>query len=172
MEKNYFKKGDRAQKSLKGFTLIEAIVYVGIFVMVATLGATVFDFALRSKRTSGRMGDVYMNANRTMQQIVDRVHAASYIKSASGNTLVLWMNDNTSTTFSLVNNAVTQQEGVGLVTTTTPSTLFVSDLTFTAVKNPAPSATSTQIILTVGYNNEGVLDSATTYTLRTTVLPL
>lgn len=163
------------QNDRGGFTLIEFIVYVAIFAIIGTLGATLLEYGLRSKKTTGRMGEVYLTAERAMSQIVDRVHSATAVASASGSTLQLIMaSSSQSPTFiSLLNSEITLKEGSNATTTlTSSSTIFIQSLSFTAVKNPSPSATSVQVMMTAGYNDSGSVDTGTLYTLQTTALPL
>lgn len=160
-------------KSGAGFSILELIIYIGIFAVMGVLGAFVFDFSIRSKQYTTRTNEVYFNTQRVLAQIVDRVQTAVVINGAS-TTLNLKMSDASKdpTIFALSSNAVTLQEGSGESISITPTTLFVNALTFVQVDNPSPSTSSVRIVITGGYNDDGVFDSATSYTLQTTALPL
>lgn len=165
------------QKSEKGFTLIELVVYVAIFAIVGTLGGTVLDFALKSKSSTNRSNDVFFSTERAMTQIVEHVHGASSVTNASGSTLIL-LEGTTSTIISLQSNGIVIKEGANTTTTVTPSSLFVETLSFTSSTNTllnndfTAQNASVQIRITAGYNDGGVIDAGTRYTLQTTALPL
>lgn len=154
-----------------GFTLIELLIYLSIFAVIGVLGATVLDFTLRNKVATTRTNEVYIAVERTVSQIVDRVHAANSITSGSGSTLQLAMSSGAinPTTFSLESNAVTIKEGANASSTLTPSTIFVTGLSFTKINN---TSSSVQIVITAGKAIDGAADATTLYRLQTTALPL
>lgn len=159
-----------------GFTLIEMMIYIVIFAIVATLGATVFDFALRTKDTTNRLTEAQSGVQQAVQQIVDKVYTAVDINDAS-TTLNLKLSDSTKnpTVFSLASGALMMQEGNNAAVAVTPSTLYVSALTFIKLSNPNPAGTATssvQIRITAGYNEGSAADTKSLYTLETTALSL
>lgn len=159
-----------------GFTLIELMIYIVIFGIVATLGATVFDFALRTKDMTHRLTETQSGVQQAVQQIVDKVYTATDINDASS-TLNLKMSDGTKnpTVFSLATGSLMMQEGAGAAVAVTPSTLYVSALTFTKFSNPNPVGTATssvQIRITAGYNEGSAADAKSLYTLETAALSL
>ena len=177
--KNSRKVGSR-RESLRGFTIIELVVYIAIFAVIGTLGAMVFNYALVSKKTSGRSSEVYLQTERTMHQIVDRVHAAISINSTGNTLLNLQMASPAASTtiFSLGSSGnVQMQENQGTITTISASTLYVTALTFATTSNTilgeGGTNVSVRMRITAGYNEDGAVDANTPqYTLQTTALPL
>jgi prepilin-type N-terminal cleavage/methylation domain-containing protein len=167
----------KRQKQKGGFTLIELVVYVAIFAIVGTLGGTVLDFALKSKSSTNRSNEVFFGTERAMTQIVQHIHGASSVTTASGSTLVI-QESGASTIISLQSNGIVIKEGTNTTTTVTPSSLFVETLSFTSSTNTlvnndfTAQNASVQISITAGYNDGGVIDAGTRYTLQTTALPL
>jgi type II secretory pathway pseudopilin PulG len=158
----------------KGFTLVELLIYLGIFAIIGILGGQVVSAVLKTRASVSRSNEVQLNTSRVLQQIVDRVHTAVTINGAS-TTLSLRMADSSknATIISLsATGTVTIAEGTSLPVPMTPSTVNVTALTFTLLTNPDPSTSSVQIAITGAYNNVGVADTNTVYSLRTTALPL
>ena len=156
-----------------GFTIIELIIYVLIFAVIGTLASAVFGLAVKSKTTIGRSGEIQISVQKAVEQIIDRVHSSLTINGASS-TLSLKMSDvnKDPTIFSLSAGAVNIKEGTGAAAPVTPTTVFITSLSFTKIDNPAPATSSVQIQITGGYNNAGVADSSTLYSIQTTALPL
>lgn len=164
------------QNNRSGFTLIEMTIYIVIFAVVATLGATVFDFALQTKNTTSHLSEVYTNLQQGLQQMVDKVYSSVDINGASS-TLNLKISDGTKdpTVFSLATGTLMMKEGSNTAVGITPSTIYVTVLSFTKFSNPNPQGTATssvQISITAGYNEGGVADTGSLYTLETAVLSL
>lgn len=152
------------------------MIYIVIFAIVATLGATVFDFALRTKDTTHRLTETQSGVQQAMQQIVDKVYTAIDINDAS-TTLNLKMSDSTKnpTIFSLATGSLMMKEGSSAATAVTASTIYITALTFTKFSNPNPGGTATssvQIRITAGYNEGSAADTKSIYTLETTALSL
>lgn len=161
-------------KQLAGFTLFELIIYLTIVAVVGTVGGAVLTYALNAKTAVGRHGEVQNQTQRALLQIVDRVHASQGITSAAS-ALTLKMSNPAKdpTVFALSSGAVTIQEGAGSAVAITPSsTVTVSSLAFTKIDNPSPATSSVRIVITASYNNNGVADPNTRYTLQTTAAPL
>lgn len=156
-----------------GFTIIELIIYILIFAVIGTLAAAVFSLAVKSKNIVARSGEVQLNIQKAVEQIIDRVHSAVTINDASS-TLSLKMSDvnKDPTIFSLSAGAVNIKEGAGAAAPITPPTIFITFLSFTKINNPAPATSSVQISITGGYNNAGIAESSTLYSIQTTALPL
>ncbi|MEK7465511.1 MAG: prepilin-type N-terminal cleavage/methylation domain-containing protein [Patescibacteria group bacterium] len=164
------------QNKRSGFTLIEMMIYIVIFAIVATLGATVFDFALRTKDTTNRLTEAQSGVQQALQQMVDKVYTATDINGAS-TTLNLKMSDSTKnpTVFSLASGALMMQEGTGTAVAVTPSTIYVTALSFTKLNNTSSQGTATssvQIRITGGYNEGSAADTKSLYTLETAALSL
>jgi len=160
----------------KGFTILELMIYIVIFAIIGTLGAAVFDFALRAKNATGRLGDVQTATQQVLSQMVERVYTATDINGAS-TTLNLKMSDGSKdpTIFALSGGVVTIEEGAGGAVGITPDTLYVTELTFSKLSNPNSAGTATssvQIRITGGYNEGSAADSKTLFTLQTTALSL
>ncbi|OHB22859.1 MAG: hypothetical protein A2939_03565 [Parcubacteria group bacterium RIFCSPLOWO2_01_FULL_48_18] len=158
---------------MKGFSLIELIVYFAIFGIAATLALSVFNFALEGKIAVRQMTEVHLNAQRTLEQIVERVRFSQTITDASS-TLQLAMASSSinPTIFGLSSGAITIKEGTGAAVSITPSTIYVSSLAFTKITNTAPSTSTVKIQLTVGYNDKGTVKEGTEYSLQTVAMPL
>ncbi len=161
-------------KTRSGFTILELIIYIVIFAIVATLGTSVFSFAVKAKGYVGELSEVQINMSKAVDEIVGRVHASTGIISASGSTLSLSLASSSvnPTVFSLSGGELMVQEGSGAVAPVTPSTILITSLAFTVVSNPSPSGPSVQIKITAGYNKGGVVDPATVYSIQTTAMPL
>jgi len=156
-----------------GFTLIELILYFAIFGIVATLGVSVFSYALKGRTTVRKLGEVQVNVQRATDQIVEKVHTSLTINDASS-TLSLKMSDSAKdpTIFALSSGAITIQEGTSTAVAITPDTIVVTSLTFTKITNPSPATSSVQIKMTAGYNVAGSADPGTAYSIQTTAMPL
>jgi len=126
-----------------GFTLLELIVYLVLFGIVGTLAASVLSFALRGKTAVGRLNEVQVTAQRTLEQIIDRVHTALAINDASS-TLSLKMSDSSKdpTIYALAGGAVTIKEGSAAAVPVTPPSTVVTALTFGKAQNPTVSITN------------------------------
>lgn len=155
----------------KGFTIVELLIYLSIFAILGGLAATVLDFTLRNRVVISRSNEVYLATERALSQIVDRVHAATKVTSASGSTLQLQMPSASldPTFFSLSGGQVTIKEGLSATSTITPSSIIVDTLSFTKINN---STSSVQIRIRAGYSEAGTVKETTLYQLQTTALPL
>ncbi|MDI6821016.1 MAG: hypothetical protein QMD65_02430 [Patescibacteria group bacterium] len=179
MLQSSFKRGGSIFLKGEGFTLIELMIYVSVFVVIGALGATVLDFTLRTKKVNTRLNEVYLNTEKAISQIIERVQVSTVIKdTTTSDILDLEMASSTinPTKFTLQNSAVVIKEGNNATTTITPSTIIVSLLSFTRISNASStinsSSTSVQITIRAAYNDNGAADEATSYTLQTTAMPL
>lgn len=160
----------------RGFTILELTIYIVIFAIVGTLGAAVFDFTLRAKNVTSRLGDSQTALQQLLSQIVDRVYSATDINGAS-TTLNLKMAAGAidPTIFSLASGTITMKEGAGAAVVISPDTLYITALSFSKISNANPGGTATssvQIRITGGYNEGSAADPKTLYTLQTTALSL
>lgn len=154
--------------------MVELILYFAIFGIVATLGVSVFSFALKGRTAVRQLAEVHVNTQHAVEQIVDRVHVAVTINDASS-TLNLKMSDSAKdpTVFALSSGAITIQEGTSTASAITPSTVVVSSLSFTKITNPSPATSSVQIRVTAGYNDgSGAAAPGTSYSIQTSAAPL
>lgn len=160
----------------RGFTILELTIYIAIFAIVGTLGAAVFDFALRAKNATSRLGDSQTALQQVLSQMVERVYSATDINGAS-TTLNLKMSVGAKdpTVFALASGTVTMKEGASGTVVITPDTLYVTALVFSKISNASAAGTATssvQIRITGGYNEGSAADPKTLYTLQTTALSL
>jgi len=159
--------------SRAGFTILELILYIIIFGIIATLGTAVFNFAIKSKIYISELTEVQVNTTQAVSRMVGAVHGSTGINGASS-TLSLAMSSSTlnPTVFSLSTGTIMMKQGSGAAQAITPSSIIVSALTFTSITNPSPSTSSVQITVAAGYNNNGTIDAKSIYTIQTTAVPL
>ena len=159
--------------SMRGFSLMELIVYFTIFSIIGTLGLAVFNYAIKGRTVIREMTEVHTSTQRAMEQVIERVRFSQAVNGASS-TLNLQMASSTinPTIFDLNSGAIRIKEGTGSATDITPSAVYVTDLSFTHVINPAPSSSSVQISITIGYTRNSAAKEGTEYTLRSTAMPL
>ncbi|MDI6734244.1 MAG: hypothetical protein QMD50_01980 [Patescibacteria group bacterium] len=167
------------KKLIAGFSLLELIIYISIFVVIGTLGAMVLDFALRTKKINTRSNEVYLNTEKALAQIIERVQVSTLVNdTTTSSTLDLKMASSSidPTKFSLQDGVIIIKEGSNATTTITPSTIIVNVLSFERVVNASStinsSSTSVKITVSASYNDNGVADTNTTYALQTTAGPL
>lgn len=170
----------------RGFTLIELIIYVGIFSIAATLLTGVLTTFTRVQLRESATTAVSQEAQFVIQTIQRLVTDASLIelaKDTASSTLKLRMpvaaNDPTCIQFS--NGTVYLMQGNDGVNkhncyaTSTPqakalttSKVVVTTLTFKKFENP-PSTDTIKIDLTVSYNSTNPQESAVSRTLQTAI---
>jgi type II secretory pathway component PulJ len=160
--------------SKNGFTLIELIIYFGIFAVISVVGVLTLNTALESRTTVRELAETQTQVQRAIEFMVDKVRTSSSI-SASTTASELWLNRSVAaenpTVFRLSGSSITIQEGTNPQEAITPSTILVTELVFTLFSNPAPATSSVRIRLTAGYNAGGSVSPGTSYTLQTTAMP-
>ncbi|HEX8993685.1 MAG TPA: hypothetical protein VF803_00340 [Candidatus Paceibacterota bacterium] len=164
---------------LRGTSLLELIIYIGIlsFVLLAATGS--FTMIDRGRGTSETRSEVDSNIRFALDKMSQDVKAASAITTpaaagGTGNTLVLTVSGN-SITYSVSNNTLQRQVGAGTPDALTASSTLVQSLFVTRLENynAALNATtiSVRISLSAKYNSSSpdwqyAASATTTATLR------
>ena len=141
---------------MKGFTLFEILLYVGIFAVVASLFTGILLVVTRIQSSQSALLEVNGQLNFAMQTIQRLVRSSSNIEVEAGKSLtnirLRMANPVKDPTVILVsNNAVEIKEGSAASSTLTTSSVVANSLQFVKYVN-YPGHDSVQIDLTLSYN--------------------
>jgi len=153
-------------KTEKGVSLLELIIYIAVFSVIAVVMIEIFFVSMRGRDLANARYEVASNLRFATEQIRQTVFDASAI-SVSGSCPVNILNatsaislatssffisanalnfSNASGTFAITTNKV-------IATTTTPG-----DCLFTLINNPSPAKNTLQVKIKMIYNSQGRSD--------------
>ena len=140
--------------SQKGFTLIELIIYISIFIVFSLVLTDFFVTLIKVRAQVEARSEVRQNISRALERVAQTVHFASGVNSVSGSTVSLAMPEplKDPTVFTLTGNALTIQEGASSPAALTSNKVIVSKLSFVGINNPSPASPSVQIAMTIDYD--------------------
>lgn len=149
----------KTAKNLKGFTLIEMLIYIAIFAIVAGLLIGILSTVTRVQNRETAAAEITQQLEFVMQNIQRYVRESSNIDIPAGiatSTLKLRVN-NSSTDPILIfanasNTAIYIQQGTGASTTLTSNRVTVGNFSVTKYENPSGHATI-QLDMTLNYNS-------------------
>jgi len=183
-------------QGVEGFTLVELLVAMSVFIIVLTLAVAVFVSALRSQRFLTKLMAVNNNAGLVLEQMAREMRTGyKFVGSASCSPLISFSNsqdtDSTgtgdaTTEYRLVNGSIQRTESGAAdsskngTVTLTASNAVVRDLCFRVVQysgNGSPQECNPpRIVLTmrVGANGAGasVPDTSLETTVSSRILPV
>jgi type II secretory pathway component PulJ len=154
---------ERNHISRKGFSLLELLVFVGIFSLVIVGFMTIFvgvsQIAVRGN-SSAEVASQSQFLLQTIQYYIERSSAIEITADTATSTLKLRMASSTEDPIiiTLSGSAVTLQKNGGATTTLTSSKVSVTNLAFTRRTNP-PGHDSVAIAMTVQYNTSNLKQS-------------
>mgnify|MGYP001563713334 FL=1 len=160
------------EKSQKGFSLVELIVYIAIFAVVASAGVGILTIVLRVQSRETSSAEVAQQANFVMQTIQRLVRESSLIEMSAGSgetVLKLRMKDAALDPILISSDtaAVYLKQGAGATTTLTSSQVKVDGLVFRKYQNPG-AHDSVTVDLSLSYNTENPQQMASR-TLRSAI---
>lgn len=141
-------------RKLKGFTLIEIVLYIGLASLVFLSISSLFSTLLQSSLKSRAISEVESNSVQIIQQITQTVRNATSINSpglgssASALSVIVPTGSLSPTIFNLSSGALQMQEGANPVTSLSSNVVTVSSLNF---KNL--SGNSVQFSFIISRNN-------------------
>ena len=157
----------------QGFSLIELIVYIGIFTVVIAVGTQLLGVSGRIRNQTEARYEVQQNIRFAVEKISENIRKASAISGTyPSNTLTLTISGQ-SVVFALSSGILTMQEGAGPVQSLTTGDVLVSAFgggnLFTKIDNPSPAKSTVQIKMKVDYNDLGRPDFIYGQEMQTTV---
>jgi len=122
----------KTSKILKGFTLMELLIYLGVFAIVTVGIATLFNQVSSSYLNTQSKTQLTQALRFSSQNITQAIRASSKIITASSSSLILQMNDSSKnpTEFGLENNRIYKKEGTGEKIYLTPKNIRITKLDF------------------------------------------
>ncbi len=155
-------KPTRHTHTARGASLLELILYIGIFSVVSAMFVGIVFYASLGWTRANVESEVKQNLRFAMEDISRSVRQASSVASpaagASANALSLAVGGQT-VAYSLSGTTLQKQIGAGPAEALTTSDVKVTYLSFTTIQNTAASnaavqATSTRFAMSVGYNSD------------------
>ena len=142
--------------SIKGFTLIELIIYIAIIGIIVSGFISYFLSVGGIRNKNYSVSTVQSNGRNAMQIMERKIHEAQSVSvpssGASSTVLVLISSGgNASTTFSILNGVLFMKETGVATTTITDNKITISNLTFTNL-SPVSSRANIHIEMTINYN--------------------
>ncbi|MBI5147972.1 MAG: prepilin-type N-terminal cleavage/methylation domain-containing protein [Parcubacteria group bacterium] len=156
----------------KGFSLVELIIYIAIFAVVAGAGVGILTIVLRVQSREMSSAEVVQQANFVMQTVQRLVRESSLIEMTAGGSetvLKLRMKDAAVDPILISSDgiAVYLKQGAGATTTLTDSQVKVDELFFRKYQNPGAHDGVT-VDLSLSYNTENPQQMASR-TLRSVI---
>ncbi len=148
----------KKEKFQKGFSLIELVIYIAIFAVVAGAGIGILIIVLRIQSRETSSSEVAQQANFVMQTIQRLTRESSLIEMTAGNSetvLKLRMKDANVDPILISSDAaaVYLKQGTAATTTLTGSQVKVDGLFFRKYQNPG-AHDSVTVDLSLSYNTE------------------
>jgi hypothetical protein len=139
-------------RSRSGFSFIELLLYITLFITASVLIVGVLESIVRIQGHENAVSTVTSETNFVMQAIQRVVRETSLIQEASSSLLLRAKNlTKDPTRIYLSSNTIYLQEGNAAPVALTTAQVNASGLTFTKFSNP-PSKDTVQIDLTIAYN--------------------
>lgn len=141
--------------NLRAFTLLETLIYVGLFAIVSTLLIGILSVFTRIDATQTAAVEVSNQATFVLQTIQRYVSEASAIELESASSLLLYPQDYTTspTKIHLSGDVISVSELGGTATPITTSKVRVDSLVFTKHSN-APGFDTVSVDLSISYNTD------------------
>lgn len=158
----------------KGFSLVELIIYIGIFTVALAVGYQLLLVTSRIRNQTESRYEVQQNIRFAVEKISEQIRKSSAISGTyPANTLTLTVSGQ-QVDFQISSGILQMREGVGgqwqnLTTDNVVASAPSGDYLFTKIDNPAPSKSSVQIKLKIDYNNLGRPDFVYGTQMQTTV---
>ena len=140
-------------KSEKGFTLIETLIYVGIFSIVALSLTGILWNTLRVNSNQQAANEVDENLRYIMSVLGEKVRSSTMVDTATSSTLVLKNSSYEDITFSVTGGALYLQEGGALSVALTSNKVTVDSLTFNKIEM-AGAKDGVRVDITLSYNSD------------------
>lgn len=141
-----------------GFTLIEILVYIAVFAIVAGLLIGILSTATRVQNRETAAAEITQQLEFVLQNIQRYVRESSNIDIPTGSaTSTLKLRTNNSSTDPILiftdasNTAIYIQQGTGASTTLTSNRVLIGNFSVTKYENPSGHATI-QLDMTLNYN--------------------
>lgn len=142
---------------MKGFTIIELIIYVTILAVILLISSNLLSLMLQSQSNAKARFEVNQNLRFALKKITEEVKKGSSISLASICNLNSLIIDGTKT-FSISLNGIlqfTENASIFDVTSNKVSIIDPGYCLFTTISNPGNTKTSLQIKMKMRYNNSG-----------------
>lgn len=146
----------------KGFTIIELMVAMSLFVIVVGISSGVFIRSLRTQRAVVALMAANDNASQTLEQMTRAIRTGTAF-SANGSRLSFTSADDKPTTYDLVEGKI-ERNGKAL----TASNVLVKYITFVVRGSAVGDGVSTRVTVLLGVSARGKMESFVTR-LQTTV---
>jgi type II secretory pathway pseudopilin PulG len=155
---------------MEGFTMVELLLYMGIFAMVSTVGAGFVYQTIRVQNRENSASVVSAEADFVLQQMIRLTRASSLIEmtaNSATSTLTLRMQDSTKdpTKVYASGTAVYLQEGTGNPVALTDGRVVVESFNLTKLSNP-PARDTVQIDFILSFASSSNPQLAFTKTFR------
>lgn len=140
-------------KLTKGFTLIETLIYVGIFSVVALSLTGILWNTLRVNSNQQAANEVDENLRYIMSVLGEKVRSSTVVDTATSSTLVLKNASYEDITFSVTSDVLYLQEGSGASVALTSNKVKVDSLNFTKIEM-AGAKDGVRVDITLSYNSD------------------
>ncbi len=140
-------------KKIKAFTLIETLIYVGIFSIVALSLTGILWNTLRVNSNQQAANEVDENLRYIMGVLSEKVRSSTVVDAATSSTLVLKNSSYEDITFSVVDGVLYLQEGSAALVAVSSNKVLVDSLTFTKIEM-AGAKDGVRVDITLSYNSD------------------
>jgi type II secretory pathway pseudopilin PulG len=138
-------------KSLRGFTLIEVLVYIGVLLIIVSALSYFMIWSIRSAAKIKTMREVSYNARRAIETMTHGIREAENVSTSStAASLFLEKTDGTIIDFYLASSTLYHKEGLQNPFALTSDHVEVKNLEFLQVGSTTPSV---RITLRIDYKN-------------------
>lgn len=161
---NYLKTKNYKLKTNKGFTVIELMVAVGLFIIVVGIASGTFVQSLRTQRNVAGLMAANDNASLTLEQMTREIRTGKNF-SSTGSRLSFINYQNELVSYALIEGAI-HRNGAPL----TSKNVLVSHLSFILMGEAPGDGTQTRVTILLGVSARGRLESFITR-LQTTISP-
>lgn len=159
----------------KGFTLLETLVVISVFAVVATLGIGFLNTVLKGGTKTSIVSEIKQNGNYVMEVISYYIRNATAITNCASNTLSLQGIDNSIVTFSLLptdnlnfNNRIASNS-MSLTNADIKDGVDVTSFTFSCNTTTTPPVVSISFTLTNGLQAPAGQEAKASQTFSTSV---
>lgn len=156
------------QKKQLGVSLLETLIYIGIFAIISGAITGIFWNVTKVATNQEAANEVDENLRQAIAIIGDKVRNSAIIQSATGSTLILKMTDFSTTTFSVVDNRFYLKEGSADSLEILSNKVQVDSLEFTKIEM-AGAKGGVRVNMALSYINNNNPNLAFTKSLLSTI---
>jgi len=150
----------------KGFTMVELLVSMSLFVIVISITSGVFIRSLRTQRISVALIAANSNVSLAIEQMAREMRTGQNFSVSGGSEISFTNASGEAVVYRLANSAIERRIGTGDYKKITASNVVIENLNFTLLSD---SSYSPRITITIGVSPANVSVSGIVINLQTTV---